>query len=636
MAEWLWHRADKLNDVLEQVGEPCWSGYAATMFAERLQTVSTGCRETSKRFNEARDASNAWCSVIWAHQGVADAALREAEVALEDIATAEATISSLTVEQAALHAALSLLERTYKQYATTAPPAGTRVPTGSELAAARRQADDANIELSSAQRLLEDAQDRLAHAKRKAATAAEHYYNEEGVFRNALEATLHGAMPTIAPTQLTDFVTTVTSFAKIDAPAMTGSALANMLTTLTPGELALLLARDPALVQKFWDNPPPGEKTAAWWKKLSPELREQWCKAAPEIIGNLPGLDADTRIHANANQLQRDLNDPTISPDSVKGKTLADILAALGIERIPGGTPDDYEALAKKQKPARGLLSYNLRHTPPLAAVAIGDTRAEASGKVTWMVPGMDSGLGEPGRLQGWTGAALDVYNDQSKNVEPGVAHMVVAWIGYDPPGWDTVGQGDRARAGAARLSRELDGQWAADTILCGNPRPFTAVMGHSYGTTVIGNAVSNLAHNVQSVVLLASAGVEQDLHNVQSLHVDGGGQHVYTSQSSLDQWADRGRAMSGRLDPRDQAFGARGFSSEGDPAHQLHPVDGHDVIGSGSDTGNPFNPLDDHATKGHGYLDKKTEALRNAAAAAVGLDDKINGGASKPGEAKK
>ncbi|SEH74433.1 Alpha/beta hydrolase [Leifsonia sp. CL147] len=645
MAEWLWHRADRLAEVVERVGEPYWSGEAATVFGERLGSVSLACRATSKRFSEARDASHRWASAMWGSQGAADAALQAAEEALEDIASAEASLSALSAEHAAVLAALALLERTQKQYAATPPPPGTHVPTGSDVAAARRHADDANLELRFAQSRLEDAQERLERARIAARDAEEQYDADETVFVRALEATLHGAMPAVAPGELSDFVTTVSAFARVGPPTtstVTAAATSSVpapaemgLLTLTPRELSRMLARDPQLVQKLWDKPPRAETAATWWKNLSPELREQWCQSAPAVIGNLPGLDADTRIHANAIQLQRDLNDSTISPTSAQGKTLTDILKALGIHKIEGGTALDYEKLAKAQKPPRGLLSYNLRHDPPLAAVAIGDTNAEKSGKVTWMVPGMNSKLGEPGRLEGWAGVTLDVYKEQ-QGLERGVAHMVVAWIGYEPPGNDSVGQGDRARAGAARLSRELDGQWAADSILGDNPTPFTSVMGHSYGTTVIGNAVSDLAHNVQSVVLLASAGVEQDLHNVKSLHVDGGGQHVYASQSSQDHWADTGRGISGRLDPRDRDFGARGFSSEGDPAHKLQPVDGHDVIGHGNDTGNWFNPMDDHASKGHGYLDKDTEALHNAAAAALGLDGKINGGASKPGAGKK
>lgn len=244
------------------------------------------------------------------------------------------------------------------------------------------------------------------------------------------------------------------------------------------------------------------------------------------------------------------------------------------------------------------------------------------------MVPGMDSGLGnEPGTLSGWTNAAVNVWNTQ-EDLERGVPHMTVAWIGYEPPTQDpTVLHGDHARAGAVRLTAELDGQWAASAMLGGNPSPFTAVVGHSYGTTVVTNAVSagsGLSHNVQSVVLLASAGVEKGIPTAYSLRVDGGAGQVYASQSSQDQVADWGRVGSGRGDPRDESFGAHVFSSEGDLAHRLKPTDGHDVLGYGSDRGGFFSQ---HATAGQGYLNMGTEAIKNTAAAALGLDGKINGG---------
>lgn len=484
-AEWMWWRADRLDDVLERVREPHWSGYAAEAFGERLRTVSRACRDTSARFMEAREATLKWVVALWGEQDAADAALDAAGQALEDIERAEATLGLL----------------------------------------------------------------------------------------------------------------------------------------LKPETLAALLAADPKLAQRFWDNPPPPEKVAAWWKKLPPEARERWCQSAPEVIGNLPGLDADTRIHANAIRLARDLTDPAISPDSARGRTLKDILAALGVEKLRDGTAADYERLAKAQKPPRGLLSYNLRHEPPLAAVAIGDTDAEKSGKVTWMVPGMDSGLGEDGRLRGWTDAGLNLHNEQG--ILDGLSHMVVAWIGYDAPGMDSVLHGDKARSGGRRLSAELDGQWAADSILGGNPDPYTAVVAHSYGTTVASKAIGGLGHNVQSVVFLASAGVEGGFASARDLRVDGGMQHVYASESSQDGIAGSGRAYSGRVDPRDHRYGSQVFSSEGDAAHRLEPTDGHDAVGYGDDRG-AFNL---HATSGHGYLNKGTESLRNTAAAALGEGGRINGG---------
>ncbi|KQR51170.1 hypothetical protein ASF88_18465 [Leifsonia sp. Leaf336] len=624
-AEWMWWRADRLDDVLEQVGEPHWSGYAADAFGERLRTVSRACRDASARFLEAREATLKWAVAMWGQQNAADAALDQAGQALEDIERAEATLGLLNAEHAGILGALAQLQKTQRQYATTPPPPGITVPTTAEVAAARRKAEAADDELRAARTQLHDAQERLEQAKRQARTAKEQYETEEGVLVRALHATLHGGMTALAPSQLDDFVATVSEFAQLPPSADTASALFDMLALLKPETLAALLAADPKLAQKFWDNPPPPEKVAAWWKKLTPEAREHWCDFVPEVIGNLPGLDADTRIHANTIQLARDLSDPTISPDSARGKTLKDILAALGVEKLRDGTADDYETMANSKRPPRGLLSYNLRHEPPLAAVAIGETSAEKSGKVTWMVPGMDSGLGEDGRLKDWTFAGLFLYREQDGL--DGLPHMVVAWIGYEPPVNQFpdpgVLQGDKARAGGRRLAAELDGQWAADSILGGNAYPYTAVVGHSYGTTVASNAITDLTHEVQSVVFLASAGVEGGFDSGRDLKVEGGMEHVYASQSSQDGIADVGRAASGRVDPCDDRYGARVFSSEGDAAQRLEPTDGHDALGNGDDRG----LFDLHASDGHGYFNYDTEALRNTAAAALGLDGKINGG---------
>jgi hypothetical protein len=459
---------------------------------------------------------------------------------------------------------------------------------------------------------LRDLEDRLA--------ALQHFDSAtRGLFQKRLATTTVAAMVTASMTRK-------------DLPAgkgpsgWTDSELMNFLSLLSPSQVEQLLSRNPELAQRFWDTPPAPETVATWWKGLSPADREKWCQAAPSIIGNLPGLDADTRIHANTIQFQRDLHDPTIDPNSPRGIVLRDILKALGVDKF-SGPGLDYEQLAKAQIPPHGLLAYNSTHRPPLAAVAVGETRAEKSGKVTWTVPGMNSGLGEPGRLSGWTGAAANLWNEQ-EDTEPGIPHMVVAWIGYEPPTQDaSVLQGDRARAGASRLSKELDGQWAADNILGGNRHPFTAVVGHSYGTTVVTDALSSgntMTHNVQSVVLLASAGVEPSIPHADTLSVDGGAGHVYVSQSSQDTVANLGRTLSGRSDPRDDLFGAQEFSSEGDLAHKLAPTDGHDPVGHGTDRGDLLAP---HASKGHGYLDRRTEAIHNTAAASLGLDDQINGG---------
>ncbi|MFK3671389.1 hypothetical protein ACI2IX_14570 [Leifsonia aquatica] len=71
----------------------------------------------------------------------------------------------------------------------------------------------------------------------------------------------------------------------------------------------------------------------------------------------------------------------------------------------------------------------------------------------------------------------------------------------------------------------------------------------------------------------------------------------------------------------------------QGDPANGVAPTDGHDTLGCGINNGTVFSP---HATAGHGYLNRRTEAIRNNTAAALGRDHNINGGATAPGEGAK
>lgn len=213
-AEWMWWRADRLDDVLTGVGEPHWSGYAAEAFGERLRTVSVACRDAARRFLEAREVTLKWAVALWGQQNVADAALDAAEQALEDIESAEATLGLLNTEHAGLLATVTELQKTQRQYATTPPPTGTTVPTAAEVAAARRKAEAVDDRLRSARSQLQDAQERLEQAKRQARTAKEQYEAEEGVLVQALRATCYGALPALAPSQLSDFVTTVSEFAQ--------------------------------------------------------------------------------------------------------------------------------------------------------------------------------------------------------------------------------------------------------------------------------------------------------------------------------------------------------------------------------------------------------------------------------------
>lgn len=167
-AERLWHVSDRVSRVLSDLDGSHWSGAAAEAFAGRLRAVTDGAKAASDRHVEAADASRRWCGELWAAQEDADAALREAEEALEHLSTAKA------------------------------------LPADVVSAPAR----------------VAEAEQRVAEAKAKARHAQQEHAEAEARFVAALDATLHGARPRVPVGQLEDFLDTFSTAAFV-LPAST-------------------------------------------------------------------------------------------------------------------------------------------------------------------------------------------------------------------------------------------------------------------------------------------------------------------------------------------------------------------------------------------------------------------------------
>jgi len=151
----------------------------------------------------------------------------------------------------------------------------------------------------------------------------------------------------------------------------TGDRLA-LMATLGVADLRILLAQDPTIGQKFWDNPPLAGDVAAWWKQLSAAEKDTLVTNTPAVIGNLGGIDYATRIIANNNQLEafRHRGDLTASQKDAIAK----------IDSVVRNYSD------------RGLVDFNVSADPPLAAFAFGNL--DTAQKVTWAVPGIGSKVG--------------------------------------------------------------------------------------------------------------------------------------------------------------------------------------------------------------------------------------------------
>jgi pimeloyl-ACP methyl ester carboxylesterase len=226
---------------------------------------------------------------------------------------------------------------------------------------------------------------------------------------------------------------------------------------------------------------------------------------------------------------------------------------------------------------------------------------------VTMIVPGMGTTAND---IVSYTNAATGLQERQHLiSGLPPSQLAVVAWLDYVPPNSaDVIGvaHGELARAGADRLADSIQGihtikGWAEES-------PNLSIVAHSYGTDVAAIALSKPGVGAGNVVLLGSAGIENNITRANTLHVPEG--QVFASEGNNDGWATVGQQMSGRQDPTAPIFGAHDLSSEAETAkgQHLHAVTQHGPLAYGPGHLNSYS-----------YLDNNTTAQYNTATATMG-----------------
>ena len=568
--ESLRRRADLLNQVLGTVAAPFWSGLAADAFSERLRTLKDAIARAATQHGEAASACRRWANAMFVAQYAADRALLAAEDAQRDLAIARTSLSALTGDHPALRSALTVES------------------------------------LTAARHTFGGAQQRLHEARARAQAAKQDYDRGEDVFVHQLEATLTGSLARSSQPELRDVASMFGVLAVVDLTATSAAAaLMEILKRLTPAQLQLLLSDQPGLVQRFWNNPPDPAQVASWWSSLTNDMRASMIAKAPAIIGNLPGIpfiDRDT-----ANRISLASAKQNRQPTSEQAAVLAQMGKAL--KSPDGGT-------------AVQLVAFNFWSQPPMVAVGYGDL--DRSTSTTWCAPGMDSDADDA--LSDWSTAATNLYKEQGRFAG---ARAVVAWLGYDTPGLDTVSSSDLAKSGAGRFAAELDGNNA--TRAAGSTGPTAiGVVAHSYGTTMAAIALTKTKTEISSFTMVGSAGIDTSLvPSLSSIHAD----HLYTTAASQDGLAPFGAAVSGRAEPNPSVAraighaigGAESFSSEGN-GKDLQPVDGHGATGTAGSTKHS-GLLNANPSEHHGYFDDRTQSLRNIAAVSAGHPEAVDGG---------
>jgi hypothetical protein len=314
-----------------------------------------------------------------------------------------------------------------------------------------------------------------------------------------------------------------------------------------------------------------------WWDGLTLEQRRWLVATEPAWLGPLDGVPVAYRDLANRLLL-----------DERRAALDSAVAESRGIERRRlDGLRDGLGELADRLTTGRGLRAYLLRldlAEEGRAVVALGDPDRAAN--ILTQVPGMTADL-----------ASYDKELTRAERVAvraaeagPATATSAVLWLDYDAPDFvDEAAGAGRAEAGAAGLRRFQEGLRV--THDAGVARQ--TVLGHSYGSLVVGKAAAGAGLAADNVVFVASPGVGVD--SAADLHTTTGQVWSTTSRSDVIQYlpvapaglpGDLLKSMTvpvigpaiafgtpeddlwfGR-NPSDPAFGAHVFESQPDGGH--------------------------------------------------------------------
>jgi pimeloyl-ACP methyl ester carboxylesterase len=389
------------------------------------------------------------------------------------------------------------------------------------------------------------------------------------------------------------------------------------------------------LHEDFLDKIESGEATPEevnkWWNSLSEGDRELFVHELPELVGPVDGIPTDDRDTANRLLLDQEIAgfSPTLDGDiaaiedrisEIEGNW-SDIVASgesverteeleqlraelseLQDERATFHELEDLQEAITGQAPTGQdyyLLGYDSAGDGK-AIVSVGNPD-EADNTVVY-VPGTGGDLDGAGgndlrRAETMAGDAFQI---------PGSGETaVIMWLDYDAP--------DNPLTDSPSLSYAEDASEPLASFMGGldaaNHDPegtTTTVMGHSYGTTVIGQAASEHGLDTDQIVAVASPGMTVD--HARELGIDPDDFYSTTAPGDIIGAAAEASLILGP-DPNDSGFNIRGGGADAG-------------FGGTSFTSDNmgWNPVDIHSN----YWDDENPSRKNMAMIFTGNGDQV------------
>lgn len=289
-------------------------------------------------------------------------------------------------------------------------------------------------------------------------------------------------------------------------------------------ETSRALADLAAGAETQWTAPPPSYPPSGgagavklWWAGLTPAQRRWLIAHQPELIGGLDGVPAADRDLANREWLIRERARLSALRDGLRGRPGAEGELARVEARLSGLAV--VEGRLGASEPRAYLLGLDTRGDGRMI-LALGDP--DHAGNVLTFVPGsgvaLDRGISSSIDRMATMGAAANA-------ADPTVRTSSILWLDYDSPDFAEAVSSSRAHDARTALHDFQAGLAATHDGEIGQQ----TVVGHSYGTLVIGETARDLGLAADDVVFLGSPGVgvehAADLHinpdTVWSSHAD-------------------------------------------------------------------------------------------------------------------